>query len=175
MNFMKIKPSNNIRSLPLSCPLAPGQIDLGFSIELARAVASQRNWICNSGIVTFYVEGLRATNIHKFLTIMQFFLSKSCKKWCFFSCLWQLNRWPCPLVGWAPLTIRVYTTLQSDPKDLWPLRHLIRVMKRHDLTEKIPTYLHTYPPTYLPTHLPTHPPTSRTEHPQGAILETCDF
>ena len=25
-----------------------------------------------------------------------------------------------------PLTIRVFTTLQSDPRDLWPLRHLIR-------------------------------------------------
>ena len=25
-------------------------------------------------------------------------------------------------------------TLQSDPRDLWPLRHLIRVMRKHDLT-----------------------------------------
>ena len=56
----------------------------------------------------------------------------------------------CPL----PLTIRVFTTLQSEPGDLWPLRNLIRVMKRHDLTEKIPTYLLTYPPTYLPTYPP---------------------
>ena len=24
--------------------------------------------------------------------------------------------------------------LQSDPRDLWPLRHLIRVMRKHDLT-----------------------------------------
>ena len=45
-------------------------------------------------------------------------------------------------------------TLQSDPRDLQPLRHLIRVMKRHDLTEKRPTYQHTYPPTYLPTYVP---------------------
>ena len=37
----------------------------------------------------------------------------------------------------APLTIRVFTTLQSDPRDLLPLRHLIRVMKRHDMTKKI--------------------------------------
>ena len=35
-----------------------------------------------------------------------------------------------PLVRWAPLTIRVFTALQSDPRDLWPLRHLIRVMRR---------------------------------------------
>ena len=58
------------------------------------------------------------------------------------------------------------TPSRSNPGDLWPLRHLIRVMRRHDLTEKIPTYQHTYPPTYLPTSL--------TEHPQRAILETCD-
>ena len=58
-----------------------------------------------------------------------------------------------PSVCLLPLTIRVFTTLQSEPRDLWPLTHLIRVMNRHDLTEKIPTYLHTYPPTYLPTHL----------------------
>ena len=43
---------------------------------------------------------------------------------------------PC-LVGWAPLTIRVFTTLQGNPRDLWPLRHLIRVMRGHDLTKKI--------------------------------------
>ena len=30
------------------------------------------------------------------------------------------------LVGPAPLTIRAFTTLQRDPGDLWPLRHLIR-------------------------------------------------
>ena len=48
-----------------------------------------------------------------------------CQSW-FFSCPQQLNRWPCPLVALLPLTIRVFTTLQSDPRDLWPLRHLIR-------------------------------------------------
>ena len=76
-----------------------------------------------------------------------------------FSCPEQLNRWPCPLVGWylglTPLTIRQFTTLQSDLRDLWPLRHLIRVMRRHDLTKKdLPTYLPTYLPAYLPTSLP---------------------
>ena len=75
------------------------------------------------------------------------------------------------LVPLAPLTIRVFTTLESDPRDLWPLRHLIRVMRRHDLTKKIPTYLHTYPPTYLPTYLCT----SIREHSKGAIQETCDL
>ena len=54
----------------------------------------------------------------------------------------------------------------SNPRDLLPLRHLIRVVRRHDLNEKIPTYLLTYLPTNLPTSL--------TEHPQGAILETFD-
>jgi len=33
-----------------------------------------------------------------------------------------------------------FLTLKSNPTDLWPLRHLIRVMKRHDLTQKnLPT------------------------------------
>ena len=47
-----------------------------------------------------------------------------------FSCPQQLNRTHCPLLAWLvcllPLTIRVFTTLQSDPRDLWLLRHLIR-------------------------------------------------
>ena len=43
-----------------------------------------------------------------------------------FSCPQQLNRTHCPLLGLTKLTIRVFTTLQSDPRDLWPLRHLIR-------------------------------------------------
>ena len=30
-----------------------------------------------------------------------------------------------------------FLTLKSNPRDLWPLRHLIRVMRRHDLTKKI--------------------------------------
>ena len=61
-----------------------------------------------------------------------------------------------PLVALAPLTIKAFTTLQSDPRDLWPLRHLIRVMRRHDLTKKdLPIYLPTYLPTYLPPYIPT--------------------
>ena len=67
----------------------------------------------------------------------------------FFSCPQQLNRTHCLSLGWAPLTIRVFTALQSDPRDLWPQRHLIRVMRRHDLTKES-TYLPTHPPTYQP-------------------------
>ena len=37
---------------------------------------------------------------------------------------------------------------QSNTRDLWPLQHLIRELRRHDLTEKIPTQL----PTYLLVH-----------------------
>ena len=63
-------------------------------------------------------------------------------KWVF-SCPEQLNRWPCHwLTEWL-----LILTLQSDPRDLWHLRHLIRVMRRHDLTKK-------YLPTFIPTHLP---------------------
>ena len=58
-----------------------------------------------------------------------------------FSCPEQLNRWPChSLTDW--LRVLLLLTLQSDPRDLRPLRYLIRVMKRHDLTLKdLPTYL----------------------------------
>ena len=43
----------------------------------------------------------------------------------------------CWLVPWS---IRSSTTLKSDPKELWPLRHLIRVIRRHELTQKgLPT------------------------------------
>ena len=48
------------------------------------------------------------------------------------------------------LTEKIVTPETCDK--LWPLRHLIRVMRRHDLTQK-----KTYPPpTYLPTHLPMY-------------------
>ena len=55
---------------------------------------------------------------------------------------------------------------KSDPRDVWPLRHLIRVMRRHDLTKK---YLHTYPLSY------PHICTSTREHPKGAIICICDI
>ena len=35
------------------------------------------------------------------------------------------------------LTVLLLLTLQSDPRDLQPLRHLIRVMRKHDMTKKI--------------------------------------
>ena len=42
----------------------------------------------------------------------------------------------------------------SNPRDLWPLRHLIRVMRRHDLTKKdLPTYLPTSLHPYIREHL----------------------
>ena len=68
----------------------------------------------------------------------------------FFSCPEQLNRWPCHSVCHS-LTVLLLLTLQSDPRDLWPLRHLFRVKRRHALTEKKPTY----PPTYLPNFFST--------------------
>ena len=41
-----------------------------------------------------------------------------------------------PSVRRAPLTIKHFTTLQSDPRHLWHLRHLIKVIRRHDLINK---------------------------------------
>ena len=57
----------------------------------------------------------------------------------FFSCPQQLNRWPChwltdSVTDW--LTVLLLLKLQSDPRDLWPLRHLFRVMRRHHMTKK---------------------------------------
>jgi len=87
----------------------------------------------------------------------------------FFSCPEQLNGWPCLSLAWAPLTIRVFTTLQSDPRDLWPLRHLIRVMKGHDLTnKKTMTNTNTWTMTMTKTN-------TFWEHLQRATLETCDL
>ena len=59
-------------------------------------------------------------------------LMKTSPRCLIISCPEQLNRWPCPLVGWTQLTIKPFTTLPSDPRDLWPLRHLIREMERHE-------------------------------------------
>ena len=83
----------------------------------------------------------------------------------FFSCPEQLNRTHCLSVRRAPLTIRAFTTLQSDPRDLWPLGHLIRVMRRHDLTQK---------KTVTKTNTKTKTNIFR-EHIQRAILETWDL
>ena len=44
----------------------------------------------------------------------------------------QLNRWPChSLTHWQYF---YFWHSKSDPIDLWPLRHLITVMRKHDLT-----------------------------------------
>ena len=81
---------------------------------------------------------------------------------------------PC-LLGPAPLTIRVFKTLQSDPRDLWPLRHLIRVMRRHDLTKKyLPTYIPTHLPTYLPTYVPPLENTLKERSERLVTYETFD-
>ena len=48
----------------------------------------------------------------------------------------QLNRWPCPwLSDWLPEWQHFwFLTPKSNPGDLWPLRPLIRAMRKHDLT-----------------------------------------
>ena len=56
------------------------------------------------------------------------------------------------------------TPPKSNPRDLWPLRHLFRVMRRQDMTKKI---------TKSKTNTKTMTYTFR-EHPQRA-LETCDL
>ena len=56
-------------------------------------------------------------------------------------------------------------TEPRDPRDLWRLRHLIRVMRRHDRTKK---------KTMTTTKTMTKTNTFR-EHLQWVILETCDL
>ena len=75
-----------------------------------------------------------------------------------FSCPEQLNRWLCHSLTHSLTEWLLILTVQSDPRDLWLLRNLIRVMRRRDLTKKS-----TYPPT-----------TNLRKHPQGGILDTCD-
>ena len=59
----------------------------------------------------------------------------SIKRWFqLFSCPEQLNKVTLSLTNW--LTVLLLLTLLSDPTDLWSLTHLIRVIRRHDLTEK---------------------------------------
>ena len=57
-----------------------------------------------------------------------------------FGCVSVSNRgYPAMSVGWSVHCVDVSGPSQSIFRDLWPFRHMIRVMRRHDLT-KIPTY-----------------------------------
>ena len=59
------------------------------------------------------------------------------------------------------------TCSKSDSRDLGPLRHLIKVMRRHDLTKK---------KTMTKTNTMTMTKTNTfREHLQTVILETCDL
>ena len=75
----------------------------------------------------------------------------------------------------TPLTIRVFTTLQSDPRDLWPLRHLIRGMRRHYYQTNLQTYPPTYLPTYMPIYLPPLEPPDNHQEPPDNRQEPEDF
>ena len=56
---------------------------------------------------------------------------------CYKSCPEQLNRWPCHSLT-ESLTFWFWHA-KSDPRDLWPLRHLIRVMRKNDLRQFLTT------------------------------------
>ena len=58
---------------------------------------------------------------------------------------------------------------RANPRDLGPLIYFIRVMRRHDLTNK-----KKMTNTMTMTKIKTMTTTFR-EHLQGAILETCDL
>ena len=63
-----------------------------------------------------------------------------------------LNRWPCQWLTESLSHLRYFYFWhkKSDSWDLWPFRHLTRVMSRHDLIKRVRIYLPTYLPTYLP-------------------------
>ena len=66
---------------------------------------------------------------------------------------------------------------KSDPGDLWPLRHLFRVMRRHNMTKKL-TKTNTKTKTMTMTMTKTMTMTETKtfwEHLLRAILETCDI
>ena len=72
------------------------------------------------------------------LDFLSFFVFLS---FCLFSCPEQLNRWPCHSLTDSlsqSLTHFYFCHTKSNPRALLPLRHLIRVMRRHDLTENFP-------------------------------------
>ena len=46
----------------------------------------------------------------------------------------QLYNWHCRSLGRSQPTIRAWEASESDPRDFWPLRKLIRVIRRLDLT-----------------------------------------
>ena len=73
-----------------------------------------------------------------------------------FSCPEQLNRWPCHSLTQSLTKDFTNWHTKNNLIDFRHFRHLIRVMRGHDLTKK---YLHTLPthlPTYLPTYLPMY-------------------
>ena len=93
-----------------------------------------------------YCTFCRQTSQFSFCDITDSFSPQSMKdiltssphnRWQISSCPEQLNMWPCLLCS-TPLTIRVFATLQSDPRDfwVWSKRRLIRVMRRHDQTNQ---------------------------------------
>ena len=51
------------------------------------------------------------------------------------SCPEQLIKWPCHAVSHSGYFYFGHT--KSDPRDSWPLRHLIRVMRKHDLKKML--------------------------------------
>ena len=63
---------------------------------------------------------------------------------------------------WVTGDFVVFPVSGHFPYSVAPLRHLIRVMGRHDLAEKdLPTYIPSHLPSHLPTYLPQRTPLRR--------------
>ena len=74
-------------------------------------------WVCFKVVIFRCIVNVAKYLIVKWIWCILYYIY-------IFSCPQQLNRWPCPLPGRSlcllPLTIRFFTTLQSDPRYLWP-------------------------------------------------------
>ena len=73
--------------------------------------------------------------------------------------IWLLS-WKHFQISTASVSLDPYISF-VETWDLWPFRHLIRVMRRHHLTKP-----------YIPTHPPTYLSTSFRDHPLWVIYET---
>ena len=141
--------SQDFTYVPLACgdyKLKKANFHFGTEIQL---FWNKRNsFLSMSSVVTWH-----SGQMVLFCDTLQ--LSENLKN--VFSCPEQLNRWPCHSLTNSLTNSQDFTNwhTKSNLIDFRHFRHLIRVMRRHDLIKKyLPTYLHTYPPTYLPTYVP---------------------
>ena len=117
------------------------------------------------------------TKTNTFRKHLQRAILETCDLWDIWSEWWGDMTWPTKRQWKRQIQrkrqwqrqIHLENTFTSDPRDLWHLRHLIGVMRRHDLTNK-----KTMTKTNKKTKTMTKTDTFR-EHLQRATPETCNL